>query len=380
MEQSQVSREKELELLLSHKKRKGTLADMLPKLPQQKKFFSKTQKNFTFIDLFAGIGGMRLAFEKQGGRCVFSSEIDKDAQITYFCNFGEKPSGDITQIPSESIPEHDVLLAGFPCQAFSVAGYRQGLADERGALFFDILRILKVRKPKAFLLENVKGLTSLQGGEIFHFMITELERLGYKVSWQVLNTKDYGNIPQTRERVYIVGLNRKKVKQPFFSFPQTVLLKKSIKDMLLHGKQDDIFYYDRFDIHRILKKEIKKRDTIYQWRRTYVRENKSQVCPTLTANTGTGGHNVPLILDSYGIRKLTPRECARFQGFPDKFLLPEILSNSHLYKQIGNSVSVPVIERIAKNMVKTLKGRVSTSQDTKMKRQQRLFTEQELVI
>ena len=304
---------------------------------------------FKFIDLFAGIGGLRLAFEKQAGKCVFSSEIDKQAQITYKANFKEKPFGDIKSIPSKNIPDHDILLAGFPCQPFSYAGYKQGLKDERGTLFYQIIRILKEKTPDAFLLENVKGLTSLNEGHILKDMINSLEDIGYKVSYSIMNTRDYGNIPQTRERVYIVGF----LKDVYFNFPKTIKLSKKIKDFLFKEKQSPVFYYHRYPMYNELKKNITKQNTIYQWRRKYIRENKTESCPTLTANMGTGGHNVPLIKDNYGIRKLTPRECARFQGFPDSYILPNI-ANCHLYKQIGNSVSVPVVGRIAKEIIKYL--------------------------
>ncbi len=302
-----------------------------------------------FIDLFAGIGGLRLAFEAAGGQCVFSSEIDKKARLTYKANFKESPSGDITKIPSKDIPDHNILLAGFPCQPFSYAGEKRGLKDKRGCLFFEIQRILKEKRPDGFLLENVKGLASLDKGRILRQMLENIKTLGYSVDYKIMNTKDYGNIPQTRERIYIVGF----LHQSCFKFPQPIKLKRKIKDILLANKQDESFYYHRFSIHKRLKQDIKNPNILYQWRRTYVRENKSDVCPTLTANMGTGGHNVPLIKDKYGIRKLTPRECARFQGFPDDFLLPDI-ANSHLYKQIGNSVSVPVVFQIAKEIKECL--------------------------
>ena len=305
---------------------------------------------FKFIDLFAGIGGLRIAFENVGGECVLSSEIDKKAKITYQYNFKDTPLGDIKQIKSKEIPRHDVLLAGFPCQPFSFAGYKKGLEDDRGTLFFEILRVLKDKKPKSFLLENVKGLASLNEGKILNDMIKALKDLGYGVHYKVMNTKDYGNTPQTRERIYIVGFMDK----VDFKFPNKIELKKSIQDILFKDKQDLNFYYERFPIYKNLKKEIIKTNTIYQWRRKYVRENKSLVCPTLTANMGTGGHNVPLIKDKYGIRKLTPRECIRFQGFPDSFKLPSNMARSHLYKQIGNSVSLPVVQRIAKEIKKCM--------------------------
>ena len=217
-------------------------------------------------------------------------------------------------------------------------------------MFFEIKRILEEKKPESFLLENVKGLLSLDKGRVLDNILEELRSIGYHVYYKVMNTKEYGNIPQTRERIYIVGFLNK----TDFQFPKPVKLEKKIKDILLRKKQDKAFYYHHFSIYKTLKKEITKENTIYQWRRTYVRENKSEVCPTLTANMGTGGHNVPLIKDPYGIRKLTPRECARFQGFPDNFILPDI-AKSHLYKQIGNSISIMVVIQIAKEMKKCLK-------------------------
>ena len=307
-----------------------------------------------FIDLFSGIGGLRLGFEKAGATCVFSCEIDKNAQNTYQLNFKEKPKGDVRQIETKDIPKHDILLAGFPCQSFSIAGKRKGLKDKRGALFYEILRVLKGCKPKAFLLENVTGLRFLDKGAVFLSMQKELNKAGYCVYSQILNTMHYGNLPQTRNRIFIVGfLNQKGIKHYGFSFPQKIPLNTTIQDILSQDKQEEKFYYNRFPIFKVLKKGITNRNSIYQWRRSYIRENKSGVCPTLVATMGTG-HNVPLIKDDYGIRKLTPRECARFQGFPNSFQFPDI-SDCHLYKQIGNSVSIPVVTRIAKNMIKYLK-------------------------
>ena len=303
-----------------------------------------------FIDLFAGIGGLRLGFEKAGAECVFSSEIDTYAKMTYKLNFKETPAGDIRQISSKNIPQHEVLLAGFPCQPFSVAGEKKGLQDVRGNLFYQIIRILKDCKPKAFLLENVKGLTSLNKGRTFKIIQEELKSSGYKVYYKILNTMDYANLPQTRERVYIVGF----LKDCEFVFPKKIRLKKTVQDIILKNKQDDKYYYNRFEIFKTLQKQITKKDTVYQWRRSYVRENKNKVCPTLMAHMGTGGHNVPLIKDDYGIRKLTPKECAKFQGFPNSFKLPTQLSDCHLYKQLGNSVSITVVKRIAKQIIKTI--------------------------
>ena len=303
-----------------------------------------------FIDLFAGIGGIRLGFQDFFGECVFSSELDKYAQTTYEANFNHKPAGDITQINEKDIPNFDILLAGFPCQPFSVAGYRKGFDDEkgRGNVFFDIVRILKHHKPKVFLLENVKNLKTHDKGNTIKVIYSELENLGYYVMDKVLNSMEFGNIPQNRERIYIVGFLDKSAFEAF-TFPNKVALTKSIHDCLEVQDVDNRYYYNDKAIYSELKNDITKKDTVYQWRRKYVRENKNNVCPTLTANMGTGGHNVPLILNGKGIRKLTPRECANFQGFPSDYKLPDI-ADSHLYKQFGNSVSVSVVKRIAEQI------------------------------
>lgn len=330
-------------------------------LIKRQEHFNSQKTKFTFIDLFAGIGGVRLGFEGVGGKCILTSEVDPKAQATYFCNFGEiipDKMSDITKIDEKEIPNFDILLGGFPCQAFSVAGERKGFKDTRGTLFFDIERIIEHKKPRAFLLENVKGLLSHDNGKTFQTIKKILEqKLNYTVFEKVLNTMEYGNIPQTRERIYIVGFAKDSFSDELsFNWPSRIALKTTISKMLEKKQSDESLYYERFDLYKDIKKEIIKSDTIYQWRRVYVRENKSNACPTLTANMGTGGHNVPLIKerDSGRIRKLSPRECANFQGFPKDFYIPKFMSNTHLYKQFGNSVSVPVIQRIAEEMISTI--------------------------
>lgn len=315
-----------------------------------------------FIDLFAGIGGIKIGFENVGFQCVFSNDFDENAKITFDLNFSkgfeiEKQMvlGDIQKISVTQIPDFDILCGGFPCQPFSIAGYKQGFKDEsgRGNLFFDIIRILKAKKPKAFLLENVKNLKTHDKGNTMKVILEELEKnLGYFVKVKVLNTMEYGNLPQNRERIYIVGFLDEKAHDKF-SFPEKLKLTKTIHDCLEENEVNDKYYYNGKPLYEVLKKDVKKRDTVYQWRRKYVRENKNNVCPTLTANMGMGGHNVPLVLNGKGIRKLTPRECANFQGFPQDYKLPNI-ADSHLYKQFGNSVSIPVIQRIAENIKKAL--------------------------
>lgn len=307
------------------------------------------------LDLFAGIGGIRLGFEKAGFETVFGNDFDQFCKATYDLNFKDCPLtvGSIEDIKSKDLPNFDILLGGFPCQAFSIAGYRRGFLDTgRGDLFFEIVRILRDKKPKAFFLENVKNLKSHDKGKTYKIISDALKDLNYHVKVKVLNSSEYGNVPQNRERVYIVGFKSKKALEAF-EFPEPKKLTKTIAD-ILDKNVDEKYYYDRHKLHKTLEKEITKKNTIYQWRRVYVRENKSGVCPTLTANMGTGGHNVPLIKDDKGIRKLTPRECARFQGFSENYKLPKDLSDTRLYKQFGNSVTVSVVERVAKNIKKAL--------------------------
>ena len=313
---------------------------------------------FTFIDLFAGIGGFRIAMQNLGGKCIFSSEWDTHAQKTYFANYGEMPFGDITRESTKQyIPDHfDVLCAGFPCQAFSIAGYRRGFEDTRGTLFFDIAEILRRKRPKAFFLENVKNLKSHDNGRTYEVIMNTLESLGYMASSKVMNSMDYANIPQNRERIFIVGFDPERVPNwRSFDFPDKIKLTKNIHDCIDYSITDEtLFYRENHRYYPTLKSDMINPDTIYQWRRKYVRENQSNVCPTLTANMGEGGHNVPLILTTNGIRKLSPKECLNFQGYPDNFMFPNSLARSSMYKQAGNSVTVPLIQRVANNIINTL--------------------------
>ena len=312
------------------------------------------KKNIKTIDLFAGIGGVRLAFEKAGFHTVFANDFEQKCADTYNINFTapKLTVEDIKKIKSKDLPNFDLLLGGFPCQPFSVAGKRKGMEDERGTLFFEIASILEERKPIGFFLENVKNITGHNFGKTFQVILNKLDILNYDVKYAVLNSMEYGNIPQNRERVYIVGFKKETHLIEKFIFPSSLQLKTSIQD-ILENKVSDKYYYNDKPLFEKLKSFPFRFNTIYQWRRKYVRENKNGVCPTLTANMGTGGHNVPLIMDENGVRKLTPRECARIQGFPNNYKLPDI-ADSYLYKQIGNSVSVPVVYRIAKNMMAAL--------------------------
>lgn len=306
------------------------------------------------IDLFAGVGGIRMSFEKAGFNTVFSNDFEPACKLTYDLNSKDASLTveDINKLDIEKIPEFEVLLGGFPCQAFSIAGYRKGFKDKgRGDLFFRITEIIELRKPKVVFLENVKNLKSHDNGKTFKIIMSTLEDLGYIVKHEILNTMDYGNIPQNRERIFIVAFRDKKVADNF-EFPSKQKLTKKIQDFL-ESNVDEKYYYNGKALYANLKNDVIEKNTAYQWRRKYVRKNKSGVVPTLTANMGMGGHNVPIILDNKGIRKLTPKECFMLQGFPKNFKLPEI-ADSKLYKQAGNSVSVTVIERVAENIKKAL--------------------------
>lgn len=319
------------------------------------RFPSVANPKFTFIDLFAGIGGFRIALQSLGGKCVFSSEWDANAQKTYFYNFGEIPYGDITKESIKNcIPDgFDVLCAGFPCQAFSIAGYRKGFEDTRGTLFFDVAEIIKRKRPKAVFLENVKNLYTHDNGKTFAVIKATLEELGYVVYHKVMNSMEYANVPQNRERIFIVCFDPKQVKNHHqFLFPHKTELTHTIHDCIDPEINDKaLFYGAKFIHYEELKRDMVSMDTIYQWRRQYVRENKSNVCPTLTANMGTGGHNVPLILTKYGIRKLSPKECINFQGYPKEYQFPTSIANSAKYKQAGNSVVVPLITKVCQNII-----------------------------
>ncbi|MBR1889889.1 MAG: DNA (cytosine-5-)-methyltransferase [Alloprevotella sp.] len=321
-------------------------------------FPAPTSPSFTFIDLFAGIGGFRLAMQDCGGQCIYSSEWDSNAQQTYYYNFGEIPFGDITrEFNKQLIPDgFDILCAGFPCQAFSVAGYRRGFEDTRGTLFFDVAEIIRRRRPKAVYLENVKNLYTHDGGRTFQIIKSTLEELGYAVFHKVMNATEYANIPQNRERIFIVCFDPLQVpRYKDFVFPEREPLVRTIHDCIdYQTKTPRLFYDERVGHIEEIRAGVVSKDTIYQWRRQYVRENKSKVCPTLTANMGTGGHNVPLILTDDGIRKLSPKECLNFQGFPPEYEFPSSISEAAKYKQAGNSVVVPLIRKVCQNIISVI--------------------------
>ena len=319
---------------------------------------------YKICSLFAGVGGIDLGFlETNKCEIAYANEFDKYAVETYEKNFENKVDcRDIHNVKVNEIPKFDIMIGGFPCTSFSVAGYRKGFEDDRTRdLFFEMERIFKERKPRVIFLENVKNLVGHDKGKTFKTIIEKLEEAGYKdkIKCQVLNACEYGNIPQNRERIYIVAF---KDKEDFdrFQMPMPMTLDKNIKDVFnFDTKVDDKYYYTegkyKGNIYKLLTEEMDDDNTVYQWRRKYVRKNQSNLVPTLTANMGEGGHNVPLIKTKFGIRKLTPIECFYAQGYPKYYELPTNMSDARLYKQAGNSVVVPVINRIAENIMKALK-------------------------
>lgn len=309
--------------------------------------------SFKFIDLFCGLGGFRLAFEKVGGICVFSSDIDESVQKTYELNFGEIPYGDITKIDEKDIPDHDILCAGFPCQPFSTAGRRLGFEDTRGTLFFDVARILREKKPAGFILENVKGLTNHDDGHTLEVILKTLDEVGYNYKYAVLNAKDY-NVPQNRERWYCVGLRKNHVFDiSDFEFPEKEELTTKLSDIIEYAK-DASDYKVSEACERNIKNFVEKKSIdvtphtlAYDIRRSRCHFIKGDISNCLTAKMGTGGCNVAVVVSQN--RKLTERECLRIMGFPDGY---KIGKGYQAYKQIGNSVVVPVVSKLAKELAK----------------------------
>ena len=302
--------------------------------------------NFTFIDLFAGIGGIRLGFEAVGGHCVFSSEFDEDACKTYEANFGEHPSGDITKIEAQNIPDFDILLGGFPCQAFSIIGKKEGFSNETcGTLFFDIERILKEKRPNAFLLENVRNLVSHDKGRTFKIITSHLEALGYHIYAKILNALDYG-VPQKRERIIIVGF----LDNVIFKFPDPIPEKNRTPLSNILEKNVDSKYYvkERIKLSRLERLKDKN------YPKPYIsHENMSgSITPHPYSSCLRAGASANYILIN-DERRPTEREMLRLQGFPDSFKI--ILPYGKIKHQCGNSVAVPVIKAVAKEMIDSLK-------------------------
>lgn len=315
-------------------------------------------KNFKFIDLFCGLGGFRIALEKIGGQCVFSSDNNLEVSKVYKKNFNDDPYSDITEISEKSIPNYDVLCAGFPCQPFSIAGKRMGFSDSRGTMFFEVARILKYTKPKIAFLENVSGIVSHDSGRTIKVIINTLEELGYKVNTKILNAKDYG-IPQNRNRWYCVAI-RKDIYNKNFEFPKRCDLKYTIDDIIVKKSKKE-YLSTEVALNNINKhiEKFKKSDR-YNKKKNLIIANEIRaskcnfrndgISPCLTAKMGTGGNNIPVVVKYK--RKLTEQECLKIMGFPEKYKIKE--NNMQSYKQIGNSVVVPLIYEIAKEFEKYL--------------------------
>lgn len=306
------------------------------------------------IDLFVGTGGFSLAFQETNAiDIVFANDIIGYSKKIYDENFSHKLIlKDLNDINVEDIPSHDILTAGFPCQPFSIAGNQQGFKDERSNVFWKILSIIDKHQPKCVILENVKNLVSHDGKKTFNIIISNLENRGYYIRHKILNTAEITGIPHHRERIYIVCTKSKDIFENFnLDFPK--INKRPITDFFENTIPKKYYYTDKSSIWDIIKRDIVKTNIVYQYRRNYVRENKSMECPTLTANMGTGGNNVPIILDTKGIRKLTPRECFNLQGFPLSYKLSN-LSDTNLYKLAGNAISIPVVSLIANRIIPLL--------------------------
>jgi DNA (cytosine-5)-methyltransferase 1 len=306
-----------------------------------------------FIDLFSGTGAFSYVLEKNGHECVFANDYVNESNEIYKLNMKNDvfKLGDINKIKLNKIPKHDILCGGFPCQPFSIAGKQEGFNDERSNVFWKILKILKKHKPKIIILENVKNLTSHDKGNTFNIIKKELEKNGYHIKYKILDTCQLTKIPHHRERIYIVGF-LDKAEYNKFNFDFKNKKNSNISRYLEDNINSKYYYTDKLKVYDEIKKNVVKHidtNTVYQYRRYYVRENKSNCCPTLTANMGSGGHNVPIIKDDKGIRKLTPRECFNLQGFPKTYKLPNI-SDSRLYKLSGNAISIPIIELIIKKL------------------------------
>ena len=311
---------------------------------------------YKLCDLFAGTGAFSLAFENtKKVKTIFANDFCKNSKKIYDENFTTKLTlKDIHDIDVIDIPKMNILTSGFPCQPFSIAGEQRGFMDERSNTFWKLVEIIKYHKPDVVVFENVKNLQSHDEGRTFAVIIEEIKKLKYYYKHAILNTCIHSKIPQNRERIYIVCFRNKDYCDKFiFPKPVETINKLQIKDMLEQNILPKYYYTIASAIWTKLVNSVINKNVIYQYRRYYVRENKNNVCPTLTANMGTGGHNVGIIKDDIGIRKLTPRECFNFQGFPIEYKFPK-LSDAPLYKLAGNAVSYPIVESIANNIINIL--------------------------
>ena len=316
-----------------------------------------SDNKYRVASLFAGIGGICLGFKQAGFDIVWANEIDAAACKTYRYNFGSEylVEEDIRRVKAENIEDFDVLAGGFPCQPFSIAGRQRGFDDRRGNLFFEITRIVDCKRPKIVFLENVPNLMEHDNGKTFLVIYNSLVQFGYSIYYKVLAADEYGNLPQTRKRIYIVAV-RDDIASAVYRHPEAIELTCSIEDILCRNeRKNDIYYYgDDSKMYAYLVENMRDKNAIYRIVDSGVRKTKNGMCPTLIANMGTYPDRVPVIWDDYGIRKLTLRECLDFQGFPKDFYFPNTITIDDAYKQIGNSVCVPVIKRIAEQIKKVL--------------------------
>jgi len=312
-----------------------------------------TNRHLRFIDMFAGIGGIRMAFENAGCECVFSSEWDKHAQKTYFENFGELPAGDIRQIDASSISDFDILCGGFPCQPFSIAGVSKkkslnmphGFEDKtQGTLFYDIVRIIQEKRPPAFFLENVKNLESHDKGNTFNIIKGTLEELGYSFYWKVVNARLL--VPQNRARIYMVGFRDKKLD---FNFPEIQNMKPRVRDILERNVSDAYTLTDHmWNYLQCYAEKHRKKGNGFG----FGLADLNGIARTLSARYYKDGSEILIPQKGKNPRRLTPRECARLQGFPESFRIP--VSDTQAYRQFGNSVAIPIVKVFAKAVVDTL--------------------------
>ena len=315
---------------------------------------------------FTGSGGIDIAFEQAGFEIVYANEVDPYPARIYDLNHAVQTDvRSIEEVRPEEVPEADIYILGFPCTDISLAGYRQGLFNDdgtltRSGLYFEALRLIHANHPRQVFIENVSNLVGHNNGETFQTIYDSLTDEGYHIRYQVLNSMHYGNIAQNRERIYICCfLDQRECDQ--FRFPNPIPLENTVRDIIdFESQVDDRYYYTpgkyKGDIYEKLEEAMRDDDindpAVYQWRRKYVRRNQSGVIPCLTANQGGGGHNVCLIKTTSGIRKMTPRECFNAQGYPQTYVLPENMSDSRLYKAAGNSVVIPVVRRLAEEILR----------------------------
>ena len=308
---------------------------------------------FRVISLFSGIGGIDLGFIQAGFDIVWANDIDKDACKTYKHNLSTESfvEGDIRRIPASRIPDCDVLVAGFPCQSFSIAGKQRGFEDKRGTLFFEIERIAREKRPPIVFLENVKNLQDHDDGKTFITMFSSLAQYGYQLRYKVMNATEYANIPQNRERIFIIAF-LDEVLCRTYQFPSPIPLETKLTDLIdLSVKAEDSYYLDKdSEEYTLLKSRIRDKTQMYQLHFGQVRKGKDGICRTLTASMGSLHLHTPIVEDCYGIRYLTPAECLLLQGFPAYFSFPVNLDRDKAYTQVGNTVCVPQIKRLAESI------------------------------